>query len=107
MSNVHNDARSSFFPNSKTARIKNMKGKQAYQKTESTPQRQTISSRKDADVTIPESIRDFARIKEIATNAPEIDNSEKIALLKEQVANGTYQMDYDAIADKILRQEYS
>jgi negative regulator of flagellin synthesis FlgM len=60
----------------------------------------------DAKVSIPEGVKDFARIKKAAMNAPEADNSEKIARLKAQIAAGTYEMDYDAIADKILTSEF-
>jgi negative regulator of flagellin synthesis FlgM len=39
-------------------------------------------------------------------NASEPDHSEKIARLKAQIDAGTYEMDYDAIAEKILTSEF-
>jgi len=60
----------------------------------------------DAKVSIPEGVKDFSRIKKAALNAPEQDNSEKIARLKAQIQGGTYEMDYDAIADKMLSSEF-
>jgi negative regulator of flagellin synthesis FlgM len=60
----------------------------------------------DARVEIPDSIKDFSRIKKAVDAAPPIDNSEKIARLKAQIQNGTYQVDYDGLADKILSSEY-
>ena len=39
-------------------------------------------------------------------SAPEIDNSEKIARLKAQIAAGSYEIDYDGLADKILSSEF-
>jgi hypothetical protein len=49
---------------------------------------------------------EFSKIKKAALSAPEADNSEKIARLKAQIAAGTYEVDYDAIADKILTSEF-
>ena len=60
----------------------------------------------DAKVNIGDGVKDFARIKKAAMNAPEQDNSEKIARLKAQIAAGTYEVDYDGLADKILTSEY-
>lgn len=60
----------------------------------------------DAKVSIPDGVKDFSRIKKAAMNAPEQDNSEKIARLKAQINAGTYEMDYDALADKILTSEF-
>ena len=51
-------------------------------------------------------VKDFSRIKKAVDQAPAIDNSEKIARLKEQIGNGTYQMDYDAIAERMLNREF-
>ena len=39
-------------------------------------------------------------------SAPDVDNTEKIARLKAQIASGTYEMDYDGMADKILSSEF-
>ena len=60
----------------------------------------------DAKVSIPDGVKDFSRIKKAAMSAPEVDNTEKIARLKAQIAAGTYEMDYDGIADKILSSEF-
>jgi negative regulator of flagellin synthesis FlgM len=59
----------------------------------------------DAKVNIPEGVKEFSRIKKAALNAPEQDNSEKIARLKAQIQAGTYEVDYDGLADKILSSE--
>lgn len=60
----------------------------------------------DAKVTIPEGVKDFSRIKKAAMAAPEQDNSEKIARLKAQIQGGTYEVDYDGLADKMLQSEF-
>jgi negative regulator of flagellin synthesis FlgM len=51
-------------------------------------------------------VRDFSRIKKAAASAPEQDNSEKIARLKAQIQAGTYEVDYDGLADKMLQSEF-
>jgi negative regulator of flagellin synthesis FlgM len=63
-------------------------------------------SKSDSKVDIPDAIKDFSRIKKVADAAPAIDNSEKIARLKSQIAAGTYNVDAGAIADKIMEQEF-
>lgn len=63
-------------------------------------------SKSDSKVDIPDAIKDFSRIKKVADAAPAIDNSEKIARLKSQIEAGTYKVDYDGLADKILEQEF-
>lgn len=60
----------------------------------------------DSKVDINDAIKDFSRIKKVADAAPEIDNSAKIARLKSQIQAGTYKVDADALADKILEQEF-
>jgi negative regulator of flagellin synthesis FlgM len=60
----------------------------------------------DSKVDIPDAIRDFSRIKKVADAAPEIDNSAKIARLKSEIQAGTYKVDPDVLAGKILEQEF-
>lgn len=110
MSNI--DTRAPFFPNSPTAK------KEA---AEQTKRAQQLAARRnsydraeeirtktssDARVSIPESIRDFSRIKKHVDAAPPMDNSAKIADLKARIQAGTYEVDYDALADKVLNSEY-
>jgi negative regulator of flagellin synthesis FlgM len=59
-------------------------------------------TREDVKVKIPDAIRDFSKIKKAVDRAPDIDNSEKLARLKEMIDAGTYQIDYDAIADRLI-----
>ncbi|MDH5580370.1 MAG: flagellar biosynthesis anti-sigma factor FlgM [Bdellovibrionales bacterium] len=61
---------------------------------------------RDTNVTINDGIKDFSKIKRYANLAPDIDNSQKIASLKEQIANGTYKVDLDALADSIMDQKF-
>lgn len=105
------DTRSPFFPRSKSANsdIQSTRRANAAALNRNSTQRYKELEAKtsgDARVSIGESIKDFSRIKKAADSAPEIDNSEKMARLKAQIQNGTYQMDYDAMADKILATEY-
>lgn len=107
MSNI--DTRSPFFPKSRTgqAEIGQANRAKALQRN-SYERAQEIQSKtsKDAKVEIPDTIKDFSRIKKAADMAPPIDNSDKIANLKAQIKAGTYKPDYDALADKILSTEY-
>ncbi len=57
-------------------------------------------------VDIPESIKDYAAIKKAVDNAPPLDNSAKIAALKQQIQNGSYDVDYDAVANKMIENEF-
>jgi len=108
MSNVNNNSRSSFFPNSKTARAKQAAKKQ-YQKFSrlKAKDNRVPMNQESSSVEIPEVIKDFSRIKDLATNAPEIDNNEKIEILKNKIESGAYQIDYDKLAEQMLLQELS
>ena len=59
----------------------------------------------DAKVTISDAIKDFSRIKKAVDEVPAMDNSSKIQGLRDQINAGTYNIDYEALADKILSDE--
>ena len=104
------DTRSAFFPRSRTASTESAKGgNQVDGLNRNSNERASELSAKtstDAKVSIPDGVKDFSRIKKAAAAAPEIDNSEKIARLKAQIQAGTYEVDYDGLADKILSSEF-
>jgi negative regulator of flagellin synthesis FlgM len=104
------DTRSSFFPRSREVKSESTKGGGRVDGAQrnSTERASEISDRTstDAKVNIPEGVKDFSRIKKAAMSAPEVDNSEKIARLKAQIAAGTYEIDYDGLADNILKSEF-
>jgi negative regulator of flagellin synthesis FlgM len=104
------DTRSSFFPRGKGLQTESTKGGGSVEglKRNSMEKASELSERTstDAKVSIPEGVKDFSRIKKAATSAPEVDNSEKIARLKAQIAAGSYEIDYDSLADKILESEF-
>ncbi len=105
------DTRSAFFPRSRTAQTDSSKGAGRTEGTEQAGQAeraQEINARTatDAKVSIPDGVKDFSRIKKAAVNAPEVDNTEKMARLKAQIQAGTYEVDYDGLADKILTSEF-
>ncbi len=103
------DTRAPFFPRSKTAQAELQRAKSAKALQRNTYDRtQELENKtaKDAKVSIPDKIRDFSRIKKAVDAAPPIDNSAKIASLKARIQAGTYEPDFDAIADKILSSEY-
>lgn len=104
------DTRSPFFPRGRDVKSEATKnGSQIAGVEKNTMERASQISEKtsgDAKVSIPEGVKDFSRIKKAAMSAPEVDNSEKIARLKAQIAAGTYEVDYDGLADKILTSEF-
>lgn len=111
MSNIEStNSRSAFFPNSKeTAEAKRSKVLDRIGTNRNSPERAKELkdlTNLDAKVNINNAVKDYARIKKAVDAAPEVDNSDKIAKLKSQIQNGTYKVDYDALADKILTSEF-
>lgn len=105
------DTRSPFFPNSRTAQKQAEQAKKAQQlaATRNTYDRAEeirAKTSNDAKVSIPDTIKDFSRIKKAVDAAPQVDNTDKIADLKARIQAGTYEIDYDALADKMLGSEY-
>ena len=104
------DTRSPFFPRGRNVQTESTRGNgQADGIKRNGPERVselTERTSTDAKVSIPEGVKDFSRIKKAAMGAPEPDNSDKIARLKAQIAAGEYEIDYDALADKVLTSEY-
>jgi len=104
------DTRSAFFPKTRSTQTESThEGSNIGQIKKNSTERATEindTTAGDAKVTIPEGVKDFSRIKKAAMSAPEPDNSEKIARLKAQIEAGTYEVNYDALADKILTSEF-
>lgn len=104
------DTRSTFFPRGRDIQSESTKGGSKVDSVQkNSMERASELSEKtatDAKVSIPEGVKDFSKIKKAAMSAPEPDNSEKIARLKAQIAAGTYEIDYDGLADKILTSEF-
>lgn len=104
------DTRSAFFPRGRDIKSDSTKGGSKIDGVQRNSLERTTEltekTSSDAKVNIPEGVKDFSRIKKAALNAPEQDNSEKIARLKAQINAGTYEIDYDALADKILTSEF-
>jgi len=102
-----NPSRSSFFPKSKNAVKPKRLNPGVLQRNDPSRKKELdIHTGGHAKVEIPNAVRDFAKIKNAVDKAPEVDNTDKIARLKQQIKAGTYQVDYDALADKILSSEY-
>lgn len=111
MSNVES-AKSSFFPATKTKPNRPSKpgvaGKVAPIERNDVTRTKEIDEKtaKDAKVDISDAIKDFSKIKRAVDAAVPVDNTDKISALKKQINEGTYQVDYDAIADRILQSEF-
>ena len=104
------DTRSAFFPKGRPTSTESAKGgSQVGGADRNTAERSSEISNKtasDAQVSIGDGVKDFSRIKKAAMAAPETDNTEKIARLKAQIQAGSYEIDYDGLADKILTSEF-
>ena len=98
--------RSLFLPGKSTKEAGKAGGAQLKRNSESRKAELENFSGSDSKVDIPDAIRDFSRIKKVADAAPAIDNSAKIARLRSEIQAGTYKVDADAIAEKILEQEF-
>ncbi len=106
-----NASRTGFFPKSRTAnesKVSTRGVQQGYLQRNAPDRMKELesTSRGHAKVEIPNAVKDYAKIKKAVDQAPDIDNSAKIASLREQIQNGTYSVDYDQLADKILSSEY-
>ncbi len=108
MSNVEPTTSRTFFPNQQTAQNKAGRLSRPGLIRNETVRRQHLerTTKNDAKVDIPEAIKDFARIKKAVDAAPQVNNADKIASLKEQIKNGTYQVNYEALADKLLEKGF-
>jgi negative regulator of flagellin synthesis FlgM len=60
----------------------------------------------DAKVTIPEAIKDFAKIKKIVDEEPTINNEKKINRIRNEIKAGSYNINYEQLADKIIENEF-
>jgi negative regulator of flagellin synthesis FlgM len=101
--------RTSFFPNSKTSQNSGLKNIQQNILQRNDFKRKSeldSTTQKDSKVKIPDAVRDFSRIKKAVDMAKAPDNSSKIEALKAQIQNGTYKVDYEAVADKLLQSEF-
>ncbi|MDA8793805.1 flagellar biosynthesis anti-sigma factor FlgM [Bacteriovoracaceae bacterium] len=102
------DTRPPFFPNKRRFGIQNEGIESDLKIKSNTPDRaQALKniSKENANVTINDKVKDFAKIKSTVDQAPTIDNSDKIAKLKAQIDAGTYEVDYEGLADKIINEE--
>src|SRR5690554_1369889 len=101
---------SSFFPRSRNIQTETTKqNSQIEGLKKNTPEKATeitIKTAQDAKVTIGDGIKDLSKIKRVADAAQEVDNTDKIDRLKAQIQADTYEIDYDALADKMLKEEF-
>lgn len=109
------NTRPSFFPQSSSANTQATKTKNANFPNDITSGKVNTSARTEelnalsgdhVKVDIPESIKDYAHIKRAVDNAPNVDNSAKIAALKQRIQSGTYTIDENAVAEKMLESEF-
>ena len=109
MNNTVDPSRSAFFPRSKQVKPKgldqikenfDLKRKVMEDRPDKAP------SNKDSKVNITAAVKDFSKIKKVVDQSPSPDNTNKIASLRQQIQAGTYKIDYDKVADRMLQQEF-
>ena len=61
-------------------------------------------SKKKASSQLTKDSLEFLRIKEAVLESDDIDNTEKIARLKKLIAEGNYEIDLDALSEKITQE---
>jgi flagellar biosynthesis anti-sigma factor FlgM len=64
------------------------------------------NSSMDAKVTIPDAIKDFAKIKKMVDESSLIDNEKKVIELRNAIKKGSYKINYDQLTDKIIENEF-
>ena len=104
MSSVENIG-SSFFPKTKSNSVHEAAKLLKRNSVERTQEIDT-KTRDDAKVDVAAAVKDFAQIKKVADATPPKDNTDKIADLKARINAGTYEIDFDALADKVLVEEF-
>ena len=105
MNNIEK-TRTDFFPNTRKTQIdKSGQLEQLKLKTNDLGRINELKdiAQKHTKVDIPDSVKDFSMIKKAVNQSPDLDNTEKINKLKAQISSGQYQIDYDALAEKMLQ----
>ena len=97
---------SSFFPNAKRKRDTNQNIRFPHENSTERKESLDRHTRNDAKVDISEGLRDYSWIKRAVDLSPEVDNSEKIEMLRRKIASGEYNVDYDRLAEKIIGEEF-
>ena len=111
MSEINTDnLRAPFFPKNGETQGSRVEGqnKIAALKRNDLERKKSLESRtqKDAKVEINDAVKDFARIKKAVDQSAPLDKSAQIAQLKGQINAGKYEVNYDALAEKMLTQDF-
>lgn len=61
---------------------------------------------KDVKLDISDAVKEFTKIKKAIADLPAVDNSKKVQDIKSKIANKEYKIDYDKLAEKILKNEF-
>ena len=64
------------------------------------------STKNDSLVAIDRTVKDFSRIKKAVDAVAPLDKSHRVEELKRQINEGTYEIDYDKLAEKIISSEF-
>jgi negative regulator of flagellin synthesis FlgM len=66
------------------------------------PARQSPQAQEDAVVSLSERLKEVQKAQETIRAEPDV-RLQKIQAIKEKIEDGTYEMDYDKIAEKLLK----
>lgn len=103
MSNIN--TRTPFFPSTANQKNKIQQAKALMRNSEVRAQEIQNKTKDDVSIKIPQAVKDFSRIKKVATQAEIPSREDRIAELKEQIQSGTYKVDYDQLSKKMLESE--
>jgi len=103
MKRVENTSkRAPFFPNQKAKNV----NENIYSPSEDGAGAPKDKSQNDSKVSIPLGTKIFSRIKKLVDKSPPKDNSEKIDRLRNEIEAGSYHLNENKTADKVLRNEF-
>ncbi len=85
----------------KNAKTAAASGAKKSEKPDSPSSASGSGSAEGAQATISSKAKEMAKVKEAASNAPDV-REEKIAELRKKIAEGRYKVDAEAIADKMV-----
>lgn len=101
------DSRPPFFPRTRSSesKINQVRSKTLQRNSQERANEIKHNTKDHANVKINDAIKDFSRIKKAVDAAEPVSREDKIAELKAKVKSGNYEVDYDALADKLLAYE--
>lgn len=105
MNEINSSKNSTFPTHAGKAYETNTKNSSAKEKLEQ-DQGRSVPQNENARVTISDAVKDYSEIKHAADLARIPDKSAKILELKKKIEEGSYNIDFDDLASKVLEKEF-